>query len=200
MPLIQCQDCHREISSSAPACIHCGRHAAVGRTDRFAEAHKHRNTQMPSGMSHAHATGGKGRSDVHGGDSTFDGAKPGTDKWATIGGIAAFAFMFLVPRLFTGGLGYGIAYGTFFGGIVGLWPYHVARRQGRIRLATAAIVTCGFGGAISGLLLALPVAVLFVIGISLTRPKAYLIGDQPGAPERPRVALTCPRERYHVLR
>ena len=37
MALIECPDCHKRISASAAACIHCGRPLAVSRTAKPAQ-------------------------------------------------------------------------------------------------------------------------------------------------------------------
>lgn len=64
-----------------------------------------------------------------------------------------------------------IIYGTFFGGVAGfgcgLAPYYVGRWFGRVRLGAAGFYTCLVGGAVLGLMLALPMMIIFTITMLL---------------------------------
>ena len=79
--------------------------------------------------------------------------------------------------------------GLIFGGLVagalcGLIPYFVGKKRWQAKLGNAGLVSCIIGGAIGGVILALPVAGVFALIIA-TRPANPTAGAPPGAPPGP---------------
>ena len=62
-----------------------------------------------------------------------------------------------------------IIYVSFFGGVAGfgcgLLPYYLGKRFGRVRLGAAGFYTCLVSGAVLGLILALPMMIIFTIAM-----------------------------------
>lgn len=84
----------------------------------------------------------------------------------------------------------GFLVGALFGGLVagavcGLLPFFLAKSRNRVPLGTAALITCGVCGVILGLILALPVALIFTVIIVILGPLATVQGFSPIYPAQP---------------
>ncbi|HWE94165.1 MAG TPA: hypothetical protein VG269_09395 [Tepidisphaeraceae bacterium] len=80
--------------------------------------------------------------------------------------------------------------GVVFGGLVagalcGLLPFFLAKNRNRMPLGVAAITTCAVCGLILGLLLALPVALVFTVIIVAIGPVTTAHGFSPIYPPQP---------------
>lgn len=72
--------------------------------------------------------------------------------------------------------------GTIAGAVCGLLPLLLARGRGQLPLGTAGMVSCMISGAILGLILAIPVAVIFTV-VVLSRGRQAARGFQPIFPQ-----------------
>ena len=75
-----------------------------------------------------------------------------------------------VARMFRASLGLKALGGTVAGFLVGLIPFFIAKNRGDEKLARLALGICTLSGIIFGLLLAIPVCIVFVV-IILTRQR-----------------------------
>ena len=74
--------------------------------------------------------------------------------------------------------------GLVAGALCGLIPFFVGKKGGQTTLGNAGLICCIIGGAIGGIILALPVAGVFALIIA-TRPANPTAGAPPGAPGAP---------------
>ena len=74
--------------------------------------------------------------------------------------------------------------GLVAGALCGLIPFFVGKKRGQSTLGNAGLVSCIIGGALGGIILALPVAGVFALIIA-TRPAHPTAGAPPGAPPGP---------------
>lgn len=155
MPLITCPDCKRQISDSAPACIHCGR-PNVGRGE------DHSFAGVEAGGSAKGAPGGT--SDEHEVLSPH-GDDDGIGWEGRIAGIIGFLIVLGFFRLESGTIESRLYSGAVMGVLLGLIPYVQASRRGMTRLAVAAIVASTVLGALGGLVLVVPACVIFTLFI-----------------------------------
>jgi hypothetical protein len=74
--------------------------------------------------------------------------------------------------------------GLIAGALCGLIPFFVGKKRGQTTLGNAGLVCSIIGGAIGGIILALPVAGVFALIIA-ARPVGQTPGTPPGAPPGP---------------
>ena len=100
--------------------------------------------------------------------------------WVWIGTIIVFAFAFSIARQFPKSpVAHFIetaALGGAAGALVGLLPYYLGKARGHFRLSDASLIACTACGALLGLLLAGPLAVLFAIIILLRKKMPRMPG------------------------
>jgi MFS family permease len=172
VPLIRCPDCEKSVSDAVPSCVHCCRpQLEAWNTGSFTDWIR-RSAPRESGRNHQPTDRVRA---APGATSWNTDGRRGKDPVGLLLALGAALFMVTVPRLFPGGLGYGLAYGAFFGLLVGLWPHALARKQDRRRAGTLSLVGCTMAGAFGGLLAAIPGAALFALVLHLTKSDESLL-------------------------
>lgn len=150
MPLIVCADCRRSISDAAPACIYCGRPVgtnkptpSTAKESLISEKEEARpSTPMVDQEVTSRGPNKKSRT---------------TTEW--LGGLLGFGAMYLFLHLPVDSLALKMLAGGVVGLLIGLIPHAQAKKRGANALAIWSIVACTVGGALSGVLLAIPLCV-----------------------------------------
>lgn len=162
MPLIECPDCHHEISDSAPACIHCGRP---------------RQSSTSGGRPSSSSTENREGEDSRGDHSSAPGptVKEERDWKDWLAGAVAFAAGYLLFRLPTDSLELKFLAGGIAGLLVGLVPFYLAQRRDAGTFAVVSLVSCTLVGVAGGLVLAGPLCV--ILALYIRRRPLVMSGD-----------------------
>jgi hypothetical protein len=149
MALVTCQDCKRSISDTAPACIHCGRPAGANQSsprptsERLAaEQFFKQSPASKEAMPASNSSVPKSRT---------------AKEW--LGGALGFGVTYLFFHLPVNSLALKMLAGGVVGMLIGLIPHAQARKRGATTFAAWSIAICGLGGALAGLLFAIPLCV-----------------------------------------
>ena len=100
----------------------------------------------------------------------------------TLAGFAAAAVGFIAARALPPELAIRIIAGGVAGCVVGLIPFFLARKRSEMTLAKIALGVCIVSGLVLGLVLAVPICIVFVIVILTKKPKGEAAEEDKAVP------------------